>query len=95
MFEKIKDILCRLPNLNNFNFTECFEIQTDASERAIGYYIFQNNKPIYYASRCFSDSEVNFAQVGKEMPAIYFACKNFIIYYTVKTLLNYSQTTRH
>jgi len=77
VFEKIKDILCNFPILNNFNLTEPFEIQTDASERAIGCCIFQNNKPIHYASRCLNDTEINFAQIEKEMLAIVFACTKF------------------
>jgi len=77
VFEKIKDILCNFPILHNFNLTEPFEIQTDASERAIGCCIFQNNKPIHYASRCLSDTEINFAQIEKEMLAIVFACTKF------------------
>jgi len=38
---------------------------------------FQNNKPIHYASRCLSDTEINFAQIEKEMLAIVFACTKF------------------
>jgi len=74
---KIKNILCEIPSLNNFSLNETFEIQTDASEEAIGCCIFQNKKPVHYASRCLSDSEINFAQVEKEMLAIVFACTKF------------------
>ncbi|CAI6350058.1 unnamed protein product [Macrosiphum euphorbiae] len=76
-FVKIKNILCEIPSLNNFSLNETFEIQTDASEKAIGCCIFQNKKPVHYASRCLSDSEINFAQVEKEMLAIVFACTKF------------------
>jgi len=66
-FDQLKKILCNLPRLrlSNFNLKDIFEIQTDASERAIGCCIFQNNKPIHYASRCLSESEINYAQVEK------------------------------
>lgn len=76
-FAQLKEIFCSLPMLSNFNLKDTFEIQTDASERAIGCCIFQNNKPIHYASRCLSENEINYAQVEKEMVAIVFACTKF------------------
>lgn len=50
---------------------------TSNVERAIGCCIFQNNKPVHYASICLSGTEVNLAQVEKEMLAIVFACNKF------------------
>jgi len=61
VFEKIKKILCEKHSLHNFNLNENVEIQTDAPEKAIGCCIFQNKKPVHYASKCMSDSEINFA----------------------------------
>lgn len=46
-------------------------------ERAIGCCIFQNKKPIHYASRCLSDNKINYSQVEKEMVAIVFGCTKF------------------
>lgn len=55
VFKQIKNILCNLPTLSNFDLNEPFEIQIDASEKAIGCCIFQNKRPIHFASRCLSE----------------------------------------
>lgn len=78
-FEKIKKILCEIPSLNNFYLSENIEIHTSASEKAIGCCTFQNKETVHYASRCLIDSEINFAQVEKEMPDIVLHVLNFII----------------
>lgn len=39
-FDQLKEVLCSLPMLSNFNLKDTFEIQTDALERAIGCCIF-------------------------------------------------------
>lgn len=43
----------------------------------MGCCIFQNKNPIYFASKCLSDAKTSFAQIEKDMLAIYFACTKF------------------
>lgn len=63
-FSKLKNILAELPALINYNAKDNFTIQCDASEQAWGCCLFQNNRPVYYASRCLSDTEQMYAQVS-------------------------------
>lgn len=76
-FNKPIDILPELPTLSNYNAEDNSVIQCDASNKAMGCCLFQNNRPVYYASRCLSDTEQMYAQVEKEMLSIVFACEKF------------------
>jgi hypothetical protein len=76
-FDNLKEIICNLSSLKNYESKYELEIQCDASEKALGCCILQNKCPIYYASRFLSESEVSFAQIEKEMLAIAFACNKF------------------
>uniref|UniRef100_A0A2S2NXG9 RNA-directed DNA polymerase n=1 Tax=Schizaphis graminum TaxID=13262 RepID=A0A2S2NXG9_SCHGA len=76
-FNKLKNILTEMTTLSNYNAKDNFTIQCDASEKALGCCLLQNNRPVYYASRCMSDTEQMYAQVEKEMLSIVFACKKF------------------
>ncbi|XP_050533909.1 uncharacterized protein K02A2.6-like [Daktulosphaira vitifoliae] len=76
-FCDLKESLCNVTILANFNNDQDLEIQCDASEGALGCCIFQNKRPIYYASRCLSEIEKTYAQIEKEMLAISFACTKF------------------
>ncbi|KAF0710957.1 Uncharacterized protein FWK35_00037749, partial [Aphis craccivora] len=76
-FNKLKNVLTELTTLSNYNTEDNFTIQCDASEKALGCCLLQNNRPVYYASRCMSDTEQMYAQVEKEMLGIVFACKKF------------------
>lgn len=47
------------------------------SQKAIGCCLIQKNKPVWYASKCLSLTEQEYAQVEKQMLAIKFACTKF------------------
>lgn len=49
----------------------------DASKNGVGCCLIQDNKPIAYASRSLSKTETNYAQIEKELLAVYFACHKF------------------
>lgn len=77
VFNKLKSIFRKLPTLSNYDSKSNFKIQCDASEKALGCCLFQNDKPVYYASKSLSDAEQSYAQVEKEMMSIVFACNKF------------------
>lgn len=58
-FNTLKTVLCQLPTLSNYVSNFSFKIQCDASKKALGCCLFQNDKPVYYASKCLSDTEQN------------------------------------
>lgn len=76
-FNKLKNILIELPALSNYNAKDVFTIQCDASEKALGCCLLQNDRPVYYASRCLSETEQMYAQIEKKMLGMVFACKKF------------------
>lgn len=75
--DKIKDIICNLSLLSNFDGEKPVVIQADASQYAVGCTLLQDNKPVFFASKCLSASESNFAQIEKELLAITFAFNKF------------------
>lgn len=78
-FEKMKELITREPGpvLAYYNPSKELRLQVDASKYGLGATLLQEGKPIGYASRSLTDSEVNYAQIEKELYAILFGCKRF------------------
>ena len=78
-FEKVKDILTRSPGpiLAYFDPDKDVVLQVDASKYGLGATLLQDGRPVSYASKSLTPSEVNYAQIEKEMFAILFGCKHF------------------
>ncbi|KAB0790218.1 hypothetical protein PPYR_15451, partial [Photinus pyralis] len=74
---KIKSIICNAPVLQNFDNEKEIIIQTDSSKDGIGCVLMQNKKPVCFASKSLSETEMRYAQIDKEFLAILFACKRF------------------
>ena len=76
-FKQVKEILSAAPVLKFFDPKEEVEIQCDASDRGLGACLMQRAQPVAYASRSMTATEVNYAQIEKEMLAILFAVERF------------------
>lgn len=80
-FEECKDILMNDPILQFPDFSKPFVLTTDASNFALGAILSQgpigSDKPVCYASRTLTDSEINYATIEKELLAIVWATKYF------------------
>jgi len=76
-FFAVKRIISEAPVLKFFDPNDNVEIQCDASDRGLGACLMQNGQPVAYASRSMTDTEVNYAQIEKEMLAIVFAVERF------------------
>lgn len=74
---KLKGILTRETVLHPFANEKKIIIQTDSSKSGVGCVLLQEGKPISYASRSLTDTEINYAQVEKEMLAIIYSCEKF------------------
>jgi len=48
---KLKEFLCNISTLKNFDCKSGLEIQCDASDKAIGCCLSQMKSPIHFASR--------------------------------------------
>ena len=75
--ENMKAVLTNKPVLAFFDVKQSVTIQADASQSGLGACLMQTGKPVAYASRAMTIAEQNYAQIEKEMLAIYFATSKF------------------
>lgn len=80
-FATCKNLLMNDPLLQYPDFSKPFNLTTDASDFALGAILSQgpigSDKPICYASRTLSNSEINYSTIEKELLAIVWATKYF------------------
>ena len=50
-FQELKDLVCNAPSLLLPDPTKPFEVETDASDYAIGVVLYQDGKPISFESK--------------------------------------------
>lgn len=76
-FQNIKHEVEKVTSLAWLNPEETCLIQVDASGVGLGAVLLQKGKPIIYASRKLTETEVRYSQLEKEFLAIVFAVKRF------------------
>ena len=78
--EKLKDIITRSPGpvLAYFDPYKNTILQVDASKYGLKATLLQEGKPISYASKSLTPSEINYAKIEKEMLAILFHFHQYI-----------------
>ena len=78
-FQKVKDILTQNPGpvLAYYDPSKELILQVDASKYGLGATLIQEGRPLAYASKALTPTEVNYAQIEKEMYAILFGAKRF------------------
>lgn len=66
-FKKMKELITREPGpvLAYYDPSKELRLQVDASKYGLGAVLLQEGKPVGYASKSLSDSEVNYAQIEK------------------------------
>ena len=69
-FEDLKDAMMRDPVLALPDLTKPFEVQTDASDFALGGVLVQEGHPVAYESRKLSDAERRYTAQEKELLAV-------------------------
>uniref|UniRef100_A0A8C6KCM5 Gypsy retrotransposon integrase-like protein 1 n=1 Tax=Nothobranchius furzeri TaxID=105023 RepID=A0A8C6KCM5_NOTFU len=55
-------------------------LQVDASKYGLGAVLMQDGHPVAYASKTLTPTEINYAQIEKELFAVLFGCKRFHTY---------------
>ena len=85
-FQNLKDNLCKPPVLAYFDVFKPVTLYCDSSKSGLGAAILQDQRPIAYASRALTNNEVKWAQIGKKMASIVFACTKFHDYIYGKTV---------
>ena len=76
-FQKIKDILTDSPVLAYFNPKLDVTLQADASKYGLGVTLLQEGRPVSYASKTLTQTEIGYAQIEKEMLGILIGAKRF------------------
>lgn len=78
-FDKVKEVLTQSPGpvLAYFDPNQPVVLQVDASKFGLGATLLQNDRPVAYASKSLTPTEVGYAQIEKEMFAILFGCKRY------------------
>lgn len=83
----IKKKLTSLPVLAYYDVNKPVKLSVDASGKALGCGLFQEEKPIAYGTRALTKAQQNYPQIIKEAMAIRFGCTNFHEYVYGKELL--------
>ena len=76
-FEKIKQVITQSPVLGYYNPNLPLVLEVDASKYGIGCCLMQEEGPIAFASKSFTQTEVGYAQIEKELLAIVFGLKRW------------------
>lgn len=78
-FSKIKELIIQEPGpvLIYFDPAKQLKLQVDASKYRLGIVLLKDSKPVSYASKSLTDSEVKNAQIEKKLYAILFGFKCF------------------
>jgi hypothetical protein len=89
-FVVLKNLLGKGPILNYFDPNKEITISVDASQNGLGAVLLQDNKPCAYSSRAMTETQQRYAQIEKELLAIYFGVNKFYQYvfgrrFTVET----------
>ena len=76
-FETIKKLVTSSPVLSFYDPHKELMLENDASEYGLGAAIYQEGNPIAFASRSLTSAERSYAQIEKEMLAVYFGLEKF------------------
>jgi len=76
-FENVKGIITNAPVLGYYDPKEPLVLECDASQNGIGCSLWQQSRPIAYASKSLTASEKLYANIERELLAVVFGCKRF------------------
>ena len=79
-FEKIKSLICTTTILAYYDRKEPVVLHVDASIKGLGAALFQNDKPIAFASKALTPAETRYANIERELLAVVYGCEKFHSY---------------
>ena len=85
-FIQAKELVANSPTLTYYDHNKELTLENDASDYGLGSALFQDGKPVAFASRTLSETESRYAQIEKEMLAAVYGLEKFH-YYTFGRLV--------
>ena len=79
-FEKVKLLICTATTLAYYNTKKPVALHVDASSKGLGAALFQDNKPIAFASKALTPAETRYANIERELLAAVYGCEKFHSY---------------
>ena len=79
-FAKIKQLILQSPTLAIYDDSKPLTVSVDASSNSLAACLMQDGKPIEFASKSLSPCQRNYAQIEKELLAVYFGCSRFHLF---------------
>ncbi len=79
-FEELQTMVSETATLKYYDPVMPMTLSVDASSSGVGAVILQNNCPIAFASKAFTETQKRWAQIEKELAAIVFGCEKFYQY---------------
>ena len=76
-FDEVKKLLTQAPVLAFYDVNKPLTLENDACEYGLGAAIFQEGRPIAYASRTLTEAERRYAQIEKETLALVYGLEKF------------------
>lgn len=76
-FQRIVQTLRESPVLKYFDPSKKIVVSVDASKHGLGACLLQDNLPVSYASKALNETQINQAQITKELLAIWFGLFKF------------------
>ena len=76
-FEKIRDVLAKDAMIAHFDVNKDIEVHTDASKYGLGACLLQDSRPVAYASRSLTPTEMHYANIEKELLSVVFGLERF------------------
>ena len=76
-YERTKRLISDTPVLTYFDPKKELILEVDASKHGLGAAIYNDGRPIAFASKALNTTEQNYAQIEKELYAILFGCTRF------------------
>ena len=79
-FNALKELVTNAPVLQYYDVSKPIVLSVDASSFALGACLFQEGRPVAYAGKSLTKTQVNYAQIEKELLAIVFGAERFHTY---------------
>ena len=76
-FKQMKEVITSVDTLAYFDPSKEVTLQVDSSKKGLGAVMFQDGKPVAFASKALNACEQRYAQIEKELYAILFGCERF------------------